>query len=379
MIKKNLLLCLISCTFFTQCINEQNKQSVTSSILTIDVSDFSEKDTINLSDITDSVWYVPLETSKLSLIGRIDKMAFVGDTIYILDRFVGRSVFAFNNEGIFLFRIGSQGKGPGQFIEPVDIDIDYHRKQIAILDTRNLRVNVYSFSGEFIKEFPFKDVIMNMCLLDDESIAYNSLYSEKKNDWYYLKIQNNQIVNKYFSYTAESQITKHQFQPFLKSNNTVYVKPITNDTIYTIQGGAIHPQLAIDFGQKRQPYVNENNISDIMENSGSYCSIYWYHIMEDLVCFNFHYGPAPYYTFYNKKTNNIKAGILNNDITGLPAFIRFAYNNLLVSNLDPTIFHNEDINNPLLDSLKKDSKWISKLEDDSNPVIVFYKLKDNIL
>ena len=65
------------------CVGEKNPDKTADGCMSIDASGKGEK--IKLSDIIDTIEYIPLETNENCLIGRIDKVIGMGDTVAVLD------------------------------------------------------------------------------------------------------------------------------------------------------------------------------------------------------------------------------------------------------------------------------------------------------
>ena len=58
-----------------------------------------------------------------------------------------------------LFSFGSFGKGQGQFVKPLDIEMNDTTGNIAVADFDNNRVKVFSLEGEYIKGVSAKELI----------------------------------------------------------------------------------------------------------------------------------------------------------------------------------------------------------------------------
>ena len=56
----------------------------------------------------------------------------------------------------FAFQFGSEGKEQGQFDEPWGIAVNDKRRTIAVADSENKRVQMFSFDGNFLREIPLK-------------------------------------------------------------------------------------------------------------------------------------------------------------------------------------------------------------------------------
>ena len=87
----------------------------------------TENSPIRLSEVADSIRYIPLETSDSCLVGSVDKMLRTAKGEYILvDKEKSRAIYVFDAAGHFLNRIGKCGKGPAEYsmIEDVTYGFD---------------------------------------------------------------------------------------------------------------------------------------------------------------------------------------------------------------------------------------------------------------
>ena len=100
------------------------------------------------------------------------------DEIYVLDNDEGK-IFHYNIKGEFLNTFGSKGKGPGEFIVPIDISC--LKDRIVIFDYDKNSIIEYNYDGNFIKEWIIgKDNCIQRRLIlaqDDEIIGYNKALS----------------------------------------------------------------------------------------------------------------------------------------------------------------------------------------------------------
>ena len=101
----------------------------------IDISSVYDKDDkVLLSEVADSISYISLETDSSCFIGKIrnpDKnIQFAKDRFFISD---GDNLFSFENSGKFLFKIGRQGKGPGEYFRIDNFTVLNKQKLVVIL------------------------------------------------------------------------------------------------------------------------------------------------------------------------------------------------------------------------------------------------------
>ncbi len=64
----------------------------------------------------------------------------------------GSQLLMFNQEGIFIKRIGAKGQGPGEFMIPFGMGID-KRGNIIVSDSQSRRINKYNKDGNFVTSF----------------------------------------------------------------------------------------------------------------------------------------------------------------------------------------------------------------------------------
>ena len=75
--------------------------------------ELKHREQMKLSDICDSLIYIPLETKKESLLGGVSKVKVDGDDVFI-NYYWG--LYHFKINGDFVGQIGRKGRGPGEYI-----------------------------------------------------------------------------------------------------------------------------------------------------------------------------------------------------------------------------------------------------------------------
>jgi len=157
------------------------------------VIDLNRNDKVSLNDFVESTEIIQLETSPNSFISRIGLMRYHSDKLYILD-WQQDAAFCFDVEGKFLYKIGSKGQGPGEYLKLEDIAIDTYNDHILLLEPFG-HLLVFDLDGHFIlkrrlpKEFP----------------AYNEVYVLDSDTLLFVSCTRNQLL--YYSF-ATDKITK---------------------------------------------------------------------------------------------------------------------------------------------------------------------------
>ena len=104
-----------------------------SDIIKLSIQSEKMNDSGRLSEFLTDVKLIPLETTKASLIGSIDKAVIARERIYILDK-KSQKLLLFNLTGKFTGQVGQMGKGPGEYVEIEDFLVDADGKKLYILD-----------------------------------------------------------------------------------------------------------------------------------------------------------------------------------------------------------------------------------------------------
>ncbi len=92
-----------------------------------------------------------LETNNNCLISKISQIDFFSNKIFILDQDT-KNIFVFDARGHFLNKIGSKGKGPGEYIRPLNFIINKKDSLLKVYDSATRKIISYNFYGRFIGE-----------------------------------------------------------------------------------------------------------------------------------------------------------------------------------------------------------------------------------
>jgi hypothetical protein len=156
-----LIIGLLSCT--------KNKSSE-NILYEFDPRDFIEHKIV-LSDIADDISYIPLDNRyPLGII--YDNIVFVNNSIYLSAKDIG--ILVLNEEGKTLRKIGSIGKGPGEYIYYSEFVIDEKTEEIYVKDAGDI-IKVYSNTGKFLRAFStreYGDYVYSISILDSKLFAF---------------------------------------------------------------------------------------------------------------------------------------------------------------------------------------------------------------
>ncbi|MDO9680566.1 MAG: 6-bladed beta-propeller [Bacteroidales bacterium] len=110
---------------------------------------------VKLSEIAESIEYIPLETNTNNLVGKIhnNRIYYENGLFYMMEP--NRSIVIFNSKGKYFNKINKLGRGPQEYDGVSDIDIDLRTGNIHIM-THN-RILEYSVDGVFVKVVNFQN------------------------------------------------------------------------------------------------------------------------------------------------------------------------------------------------------------------------------
>lgn len=141
-------------------------------------SDIKSDISLNLSEVIDSIKYIPLETNDSVLLGNKAYIVY-GDTNEIFVR-SNKLIYRFDTNGRFKNYIGRIGNGPGEFNLIHNISVNHSKKELYLYVGNN-NIIIYDFDGRFIKHIKLKSdnvVTIAMITNNNEIIAESRLYSE---------------------------------------------------------------------------------------------------------------------------------------------------------------------------------------------------------
>jgi hypothetical protein len=98
--------------------------------------------------------YITLETNKECLIGKISQIYLNDDKIFVFDYKYSKSLFVFDMNGNFLYKVGREGKGPSEYLVVNNFDVD-NLGNIYLHDQRGRKVLKFSKNGQYIEHYSY--------------------------------------------------------------------------------------------------------------------------------------------------------------------------------------------------------------------------------
>jgi len=270
---------------------------------------------LQIDSIFANIRVIPLETNNNCLIGQIAKAQFYDEKIFLLDSF--RKLLVFDAKGKFLYNVGKVGRGPGEYPEIRDFDLDTNGN-IYILTFQ--RIQVYSNSGRYLRNILFNFVTSDskiFCNPLEFSVKSDGNFylwggsfgikdnSNKQNFAMYEMTEKGKIVNKYFplKYNTTQGFERHRFTRY---NDSFLIEPNFGiDTIYSLGKEGLIGRYKIDFGNKTFKSTVPEGFTSLVEFKLKADYLY-YHSVEgfietsDWIYFRFTHQKKVYNVYYSK-------------------------------------------------------------------------------
>ena len=172
---------------FISCQSPSNSTLESDSILSITIEAKEDKISLPLSEITEKVDVIALETNEFSLINKeIQSIHILKDYIIIKDASPG--VLVFDTHGNFVRRIGQQGQGPGELYAVLYIQIDFIKSHIWFWLFN--KIVIFDINGNFVKE-----------IIRDKLTSYSEYYYYYNDSIFIINAKEEKL--KVFDYSKE--------------------------------------------------------------------------------------------------------------------------------------------------------------------------------
>lgn len=236
---------------------------------TLDI--FSHLSRLKLSEITDSVVYVPLETTEESLIGSISRVVFA-DGIFFIQDCITNSIFLFSQDGKFITKINRQGRGPDEYLRLYDFDVD-SQDSVLYCYTGNF-LNLYNYSGELLGKIDIKNrgksvssiAVLKNCIylytnynaVLQEDKSYHSLFIDKKGNCLSKVGEYDKSLKGKINYSPRLYFHTH-------TDTLLFFQNFCN-VIYEYTDNQCLPKFNLNFGKHNVPELTIHNCDLLQKN-----------------------------------------------------------------------------------------------------------------
>lgn len=350
---------------------------------------------LKVDDLIDSIYCIRLETHRSAPISEVDRIFFFEGKILVCDKGGRSGIYLFSSNGEFITQVGRFGKGPQEYLNVSDVSFDKQTRCILILDEYSKQILFFDSDGKFIKKEKLFFYAKDFSVLQDGSFVFYQLegvnaHLEKNQDYCLLFSTNDQTIRSFafpYSYRHKfPQIRRGNNIDLINSGDKTFFNPFLTNSIYEIaSSGSIIAKYIIDFGKDDllrylneqttdQEYLKILNNSNPLHLNG--------HIQEAGTNLFFQYGKSDF-CFYNNVSKNLKYGhsfsyLYQMNRFNINVFVRppiASYDNYFVNLIWPYELPKE-IKEMIENSDSRAIQGLRGISDQSNPILVFYKLKE---
>ncbi len=324
---------------------------------------------------------IPLETTNESIIGEIDKLEIVHDTLYILDDDQDM-IFLFDKTGKYITRIADIGRGAQEYLAISDFHID--GEVIYVVADGNQKVFCYDLQGKFLSSFS-TEFSANKIATDSNYIYVYYNFSHHKNYNVATYNKKDYTLHKCYKYYPPQQAgLGYHRRAWTCCDNNVYASfpyeyniyqlfPDTCKIIATYDCGEknMYPKEWATFSPKqKEEFVKHKGgvtgfpiASDV---SGLFVTTKWF-------LFTFIYKNLEHKVFIDRQTEQIHFGVFRpkSYYWNIMSPIVYLADDYLVTSSSASIVLNSLAYRP------EDAPERSlNIKEDDNPCLYFYKFKD---
>ncbi|MCK5821132.1 MAG: 6-bladed beta-propeller [Bacteroidales bacterium] len=392
---KNLLIVsfiVLAVIIFASCQNK-NQQQVESSVIVLDMESLlSDQQEMTLSDIAESVRYIPLETNA-DVVCSISQYIIRGKRVFVRNK--DETVFLFDDMGHFIRQIGQKGPGPNEYGGAQYMNVSPDGEHLYFYLTRQNKGYVYSVDGQKLSEFKIKYPTWRFAALSTDRHVMISPYGAFSQDslpfLFYTVDGTGQVVKQFPSKkiialgAGDFSIGKFMVTP----KSVIGYHPF-NDTVFSFDTeGNKAPKYVLNYGNMRVPNEEFDNMMTLYDNRHQYIHSTSLYECSGKIFIRAYHQKKTLIGFWQEEGNSVVAissddGKLLNDLDGGPDFWPAVSDGekevyRLVQALDMVeSWNNGDFNEKeyvLTDERKEFVKMIQELKEEDNPIIMVVKLK----
>ncbi len=381
------LLLLASC-------HSDKKQKTAQSVKTIRVENIDNAEDIEVTKdkYIKSFRYIQLETDTTALIGRMDKILYEDNRIYIVDKFVTKSLFIFDKDGNFINKIYRYGQGPEEYFVLTDAFYDPKENTINILSfvgNDRYKIMVFDADGKtLLKQLPINLNLAEAMKSKDGFLVCNSMHQlNASSSVNRLTVYSDSLKKLYDAVPILPQWrngTRSASPELFKSQNgAIFCAPHHETDVYQVTRDSAFLKYRFDFGKYNFPeefntpdqyetMTRNLQISNYVTELSSFCET------DDYVMATFLFSGQFRIAFYDKATEKAEVYLLLNNplLYGSFGFFACMNKNMLIATRLPTsilrLFNDPSIlGEKETAELKKQFK--KPLHEDDNPIICVYE------
>jgi hypothetical protein len=387
----NLFIILFLCC--ASCNNNKKRQNISNvSVEILQCRNCSGHSFDSDSPVCDDIKFVKLETNDSCLITNIRQIEVKDFFIFILDTNLDTNgqLFVFNNDGRLISKIGKYGHGPGEYTFLNAFYVEDNN--VVIVDETKNSLIKYDFNGKYLfsEKIP-NDIRMSRQIIPTDMnklLVSHGINMEANMAYSLVNLNNNELIGQYFSY-APIKLNNYAYHysdhPMTKSPEGInFILPLC-DTVYSYNNSVFSPKYVVEIpGKMLSKTQIEENTSDYTKNiiewgqQGFFTGFTAIFETDSHILLEFKdSGLILGYFLCDKKSKQGTYYFYASDNTYIPFFrIRGSFDDTFVGVSEPDKLLQTEWDIPGETGVQF-KNMLSSLREDDNPVLFFYKLKND--
>lgn len=323
--------------------------------------------------------YIPLETNEQSLISNITKVVFVDHCFYIFDRLAKR-VVVFSDKGKYLYHIQKIGNGPGEYVEPIDMNVAQNGT-IYIADNATQRIIEYTHEGKKFKDINVGFYFGGFALSGDGNFYLADIREKGMLTISLAKFEvetNKLTVIEAYEPALKRSIMYFNSHLFYHSYDRTYYYARFTPFVYALDGNNVSKQIELQTTKlptKEQiAEWEKQKIGERFDAKGLICSLSGCYETKDFILL-VSMSAYPIYTFIETKEHKVyNFQALGKRLNGNSG-IRGVADSCFISFCIPSqrnISHILEVNENLKE---EETKQFKELQEDDNPILMLFDFK----
>ena len=342
---------------------------------------------LKLSDLATEISYIPLELTTKSLLAGINIILPAGNLLVVATR--DNKIKVFDQKGKYINDIGNIGKGPGEFGAINTVFWDDKANEIIVYNSTEANLIFYSLKGKHLRSF---------------KVPYPAQELFRTQNGTYLGIlfmpgQMGSAFGRHFIFNTEGMVKPfmtmpsggklqipplYQYASFCRMGDKDLFVPTRSDTVYVVEGNEVRPFAVVNTNGKMLPDELYYKSATKAERSNYISNLSLQPVGNKSFCVEFQYQDKDYAAICNTATGKITVvqpgamGIPNDLDGGFP--FRFEKNYLngnLYTAIEAIYLMSAQKEGWIKNPNQKYLDVVKGLKEDSNPVIIKTKLKEN--
>lgn len=389
---KQHLIALFALTFIIAC-QSNNGQKKESDFFHIDIPlAIEHQKDIPLSEIAESIIYIPLETNPDGLLGYVTKVVFTSSAIYVSDP---NRILKFTPDGKFIRQIGNKGNGPGEYNGVSDFCVAENQSSLFIGDFGHNGILKFDTIGNYQKSIETGIISSKLKYIEPDKLLhyYTQLGIDGNHSYIQLTDLEFNPIAKYKNQVLETGNWSIGVGPVYQYNKLAYYRQNYNDTVYQITADKLVPRGILTIGKYLFPKDfsigmggDNEDIEKARKPAKDKLTFHSIFESDQFMIIKLTQGIARTYEnppiiLYKKKSKEVLASNSSgfvNDIDNGPSFIpKYRINdNLYIDYVEALNFKTKILDEAFDSQSDNLLKLANSLNENDNPVLMLVKLKE---